>query len=1083
MLQRLLVVLALVGCLCATALSQQTGAVRYLGHIIPPQGGSYTAGCWGWTDTTTGREYALLGNVSGTSIVEITNPNALVERDFVPGVSSSWRELQTYQHYAYVVSEGGGGVQIIDLSFLPDSVHLVKSFTYTQPGKSTAQSHTIHIKDGYMYLNGCAQWSPGGIVIFDLADPVNPVYKSAYTRNYVHDCFVRNDTIYAAAIYGVGCDVISATNKTSPQYLYTVTYPGSGTHNTTTADGRYLFTTDEIGTTAKTLKVWDLAGAPTPPKVAEYVGNATAIVHNAFVKDSMVFMSYYTAGIRIVNIADPTNPIEVGGYDSYPANDNSEYTGAWSIYPFFPSGRIVIGDMASGMYVVDVNLSGPLVPSPFTAYSDFTTPTSVALTWTDPDQRVSGAPLSNFKLHLYRNGTLISVVDSGVGSFTDGGRVKHQQYTYTIRVVAGTDSSSLATSQVYAGGAAQPNAPAGFEAVEDTSGNALHWTNPKTQIDGTPLNDFAAVLIYRDGILLDSVMQTSADTGEARSYVDPVGDYHTYSLRVRDNETPRYYSSMTATLGATGRAYLLYTESFDSTLSSITRTGYWDTTHAVSASGGTSLTDSPFGSYDINTVSTATLPAVILDAQPMLQFKHIAIVAFADFAFLEISKNHRASFTVLKTYNMTQRAEWQDNTADPGDWVTQTFDLSAYAGDTVNVRFRLVTNGTVNADGWYIDDIYIGPATGAASGSFAVSANWNLVSLPLEMVDASVATVFPTASSAAYAYANGYSTAESLAMGQGYWLKFPGASLVPLSGTELRRDTIDLAAGWNIIGSITVPVDTAGLKTIPAGRLASPVYGYDAGYSIAGSIEPGKGYWVKASATGKLILNSFVNKVSAAVSPRPVTDGLASFRFSDADGNAQTLYAGTVVTPEVLATCELPPAPPVGAFDARFASGTYAEQLGESAVILLRSARYPVTLQYELGTQGAALLVDGAAMPLSGTGSLVLEKAPGRIALIEGSAGTLPASYALEQNFPNPFNPATEIRFDLPEAGMVSLMVYDLLGREVAPLLREERSAGAQRVRWDASANPSGVYVARLTVTGRSGELRFQSSRKLVLAK
>ena len=146
----------------------------------------------------------------------------------------------------------------------------------------------------------------------------------------------------------------------SPQYLYTVTYPGSGTHNTTTADGRYLFTTDEIGATAKTLKVWDLAGAPTPPKVAEYVGNATAIVHNAFVKDSMVYMSYYTAGIRVVNIADPTNPVEVGGYDSYLPNDNSEYTGAWSIYPFFPSGKIIIGDMASGMYVVDVNLNGPL---------------------------------------------------------------------------------------------------------------------------------------------------------------------------------------------------------------------------------------------------------------------------------------------------------------------------------------------------------------------------------------------------------------------------------------------------------------------------------------------------------------------------------------------------------------------------------------------------------------------------------------------------------------------------------------------------------------------------------------------------
>ncbi|TAK66458.1 MAG: hypothetical protein EPO24_01495, partial [Bacteroidetes bacterium] len=102
-------------------LSQEIGAVRYLGHIIPPQGGSYIAGCWGWTDTSTGREYAILGSYCGTSIVEITNAGSLVERDYIPNVCSSWKEIQTHGNYAYVVSEGGGGVQIIDLSYLPDS--------------------------------------------------------------------------------------------------------------------------------------------------------------------------------------------------------------------------------------------------------------------------------------------------------------------------------------------------------------------------------------------------------------------------------------------------------------------------------------------------------------------------------------------------------------------------------------------------------------------------------------------------------------------------------------------------------------------------------------------------------------------------------------------------------------------------------------------------------------------------------------------------------------------------------------------------------------------------------------------------
>jgi choice-of-anchor B domain-containing protein len=1076
----------LVLALAVTAQAQESGAVRYLGHIIPPQGGSYTAGCWGWTDTTTGREYALLGNFSGTSIVEITNPNALVERDFVPGVSSSWRELQVYQHYAYVVSEGGGGTQIIDLAYLPDSVHLVKNFVFTQGGNSTTYSHTLHIKDGYMYLNGCAAWSPGGIVIFDLADPVNPVFKSVYTRNYVHDCFVRHDTIFAAAIYGIGADIISVTNKSNPQYLYTVTYPGSGTHNTaTTADGRYLFTTDEIGSTAKTLKVWDLSSPPSFPKVAEYVGSPTAIVHNAFVKDSMVIMSYYTAGMRVINIADPTSPVEVGGYDSYPSDDNAAYTGAWSVYPFFPSGRIIIGDMASGMYVVDINLHGPMAPSPFSGYSDYQTPTSVTLQWNDPSTLVSGDPLSNFKLHVFRNNALIAVVDSGIETYTDPGLVKHQQYTYTIRAVAGSESSSVASAQVYAGGAAQASAPSAFEAREAIGGTELRWHNPSTQIDGTPLNDLAGVQIYRDGAPFGLIPQTSADTGQARTYLDPVFTYHTYSVRVLDNEAPVYYSAFTPTIGSLGGAYTTYRETFDSTLSAIQKTGGWDTTDAIAASGPRSLTDSPFGSYDPNSTSTVILPSVICGAHDMLQFRHIAIVAFADFAFVEISKNHRTTYAVLKVYNQTLHAQWQDGVADPGDWVTESFDLSAYAGDTVNVRFRLVTNGTVNADGWYLDDLYVGPATEVVTADYAVNANWNMVSLPLRVSDSSAAAVFPGAVSPAYRYAAGYAVADTLSMGGGYWLKFPAPASVPLTGAQVRRDTVDLLAGWNMIGSISASIDTASLRTIPAGLLASPLYGYAGSYAVAPAVEPGKAYWVKTSAPGKLVLSAFVNK-STAPATAPLTDGMGRLRFTDAAGREQTLFLSEDAAEEVLSRSELPPVPPADAFDVRFATGRYAASLrgAESIPVRLQAVAYPLAIEWELpGAETVALRIDGASRPLHAGGRTMIAGAPVRLELVPSDAPEAPREYALAQNFPNPFNPATEIRFDLPAPGLVTLRIFDLLGREVRTLVAEQREPGRYSARWDAAGSPSGIYYARLNVSGPGGEQRFQSTRKLVLAK
>ena len=90
---------------------------------------------------------------------------------------------------------------------------------------------------------------------------------------------------------------------------------------------------------------------------------------------------------------------------------------------------------------------------------------------------------------------------------------------------------------------------------------------------------------------------------------------------------------------------------------------------------------------------------------------------------------------------------------------------------------------------------------------------------------------------------------------------------------------------------------------------------------------------------------------------------------------------------------------------------------------------------------------------------------------------SIPKTYALRQNFPNPFNPSTEILFDLPEDAMVSLVVYDVLGREVARLVQEELRAGTHRVRFDAGKIPSGVYFYRI----RAGE--FHSTHRMTFLK
>ena len=724
-----LILMALLLSMPSLFYAQESGAVRLLAHYIPPSGGGYTSGCWGWTDSTTGREYALLGNQCGTAIVEITNPSAPIERDFIPGVCSSWRELQVHSHYVYVVSEGGGGTQIIDLSYLPDSVHLVRGFIYSDGLGNTSRSHTITIRDGYMYLNG-GSYRSGGIAIFSLADPVNPAFVSSYETRYVHDSFVRHDTIYAATINAGGIDVIDVTVKTSPQFLYRFTYPGAGTHNcATTVDGRFLLTTDEVGSTPKTLKVWDVRNPPTIPQVAEYVGDPTSIVHNVFVKDSLAFMSYYTAGLKVVDVADPANPIEIGGYDTYPGPGGG-YTGAWSTYPFFPSGRVIIGDMVTGMYVVDLDVNAPHAPAGFAAYSDYTTPTSVHLTWTDPTTLISGEPLTNFDVHVYRDGALVAVVDSGVQQYTDSGLDTHQFYAYSISAVIASDSSSRTNDSVYAGGHAVPEPVSQFTVDDGPDAIHLTWRNPSRQLDGTPLNDLAYVLIYRDGAILDSMVQTFTDTGQVRTYVDSVLSYHRYQIRVRDNENPVHFSTFSDSLLGHGGFLASYDQGFESGRGAVYVTGQWDTTRTLAHNGLASLTDSPSGNYSNSTTSIFLLPPVVVGPSIEVSFSHIAIVAVGDIAYAEISNDHNRTYMTLRAFNWNLHPEWQDGNADPGDWFTETFSLASYAGDTVAVRFRLVTNASITADGWYVDDIHVGPATAVRDprkenhASFALEQNY-----------------------------------------------------------------------------------------------------------------------------------------------------------------------------------------------------------------------------------------------------------------------------------------------------------------------------------------------------------------------
>lgn len=141
--------------------------------------------------------------------------------------------------------------------------------------------------------------------------------------------------------------------------------------------------------------------------------------------------------------------------------------------------------------------------------------------------------------------------------------------------------------------------------------------------------------------------------------------------------------------------------------------------------------------------------------------------------------------------------------------------------------------------------------------AYNTQAGWNILSLPVTVLDRRKIAVFPTSTSVAYAYTtSGYVARDTLSYGVGYWLRYPAIQSLSVSGSPRYRDTINVVQGWNMIGSISNPVPVANVIQIPTGIVASPYYGYSStGYSPAATITPMRGYWVKVLQNGKLVLH------------------------------------------------------------------------------------------------------------------------------------------------------------------------------------------------------------------------------------
>lgn len=333
-------------------------------RVPPPHNPPWQySACWGYT-APNGREYAILGCVTGTQIVDITDSANVREVYYRPAninfsnpdQGNLWRELKVYSHYLYVVSEADtSGIEIFDLQYLPDSARYVGKFFV--PGHR--KTHTVSQAGQYLSLNGANNTFGQGTTIIDLSNPEQPVKRGSWNVEYVHDSRTVNDTLFTSNINNGKLAIFDVSNKDSIKLITSFqTVPNPFTHNSAvTKDRKFIFTTDETQNPAGKLKIWNIENLSNVTFVTSWqpAGITNTIVHNVEIYGDTAIIAHYQAGIRVLNISNPAVPVEVAFYDTYPSANANQFAGCWGVYKF-PSGKIIASDMNTGLYVVKMGV-------------------------------------------------------------------------------------------------------------------------------------------------------------------------------------------------------------------------------------------------------------------------------------------------------------------------------------------------------------------------------------------------------------------------------------------------------------------------------------------------------------------------------------------------------------------------------------------------------------------------------------------------------------------------------------------------------------------------------------------------------
>ena len=342
---------------------------------VTDMGGVAGNDVWGWADPTTGSEYALMGMSDGTAFVDVTDPENPVFLGRMPTAttSSSWRDIKVYLNHAYVVADGAGahGMQVFDMTRLR-GVMAPQTFSPDVIYGDFANAHNLAINEGsgYAYAVGTNTCNEG-LHIVDIRTPVNPVFAGCHSAFDTHDTqcvnYVGPDPDHAGQEICFSSaedrvEIADVSLKGAATTISTFVYPDLGfVHQAwLTEDHRFLLVGDEadettFGVPTRT-QVLDVSDLDLPTFVFAYEASTSTIDHNLYVLGNRVFEANYTSGLRVLEFTDLANQqmSEIAFFDTFPGSDAAVFDGAWSVYPYLPSGNLIVSDVSNGLFVLSM---------------------------------------------------------------------------------------------------------------------------------------------------------------------------------------------------------------------------------------------------------------------------------------------------------------------------------------------------------------------------------------------------------------------------------------------------------------------------------------------------------------------------------------------------------------------------------------------------------------------------------------------------------------------------------------------------------------------------------------------------------